>query len=197
MYSFLESSLFDSISDDRPGQVHQTQSANGGAQNAAGTSFTQRQQEASSSIPGPSANGLQDAKVYGTPNQAAAAVPAGPIQCRDKDAVAALESVIKAQVMAEKRIITMETKVLGLLEQLNVAQNANRSPKTGLSNSGMIGIAVVIAVCFVFFFFVQSRRKTPPMEFVMRQAVPSMVTGTGAPLTPVVIGPSLAPQTFM
>ncbi len=204
MYSFLESSLFDSINDDKPGQMHQTQNASGGPQNT-GTAFTHRPKEVQGGLQGSADPHAQ--KVYGGGHVATDASvpqvvqqPAGPIACRDSQAAAALEAVMKAQALAEKRIMTMENKIMGMLDQLSVTQQTPNKYKAGLSYSGLLGIGGIVILILLFVFFFQSRKKTPPMEFVMRQAVPQIVTG-GAPLTPVVIGSSAtnlaAPQTFL
>ena len=206
MYSFLEAPLFDAIDDDHGSHAqHRAQepvpSAGGHRQLTSASAFGRRAGAGAGGAGVGASPGSEGKLLYGGSgsNGADPQSPPGPIACRDGEALSAMESMIKSQQHAEKRLQTMESKILGVLDQMAASmQQQQQRPTQGLSSVSM-AVVVVVVVGALFFLFLFQQKRRAPMEFVMRSAV----AGAPAPSAPLLFVPPTsvgnlgAPLTFL
>ena len=108
-----------------------------------------------------------------TNQQAAPQPPQGPLQCQDRDSLAAIEHVMKSQAMTDKRMQSMESKILNVLEQLaSSAVKQNETPQ-GVSLSSIFWIGGALLVILLVVGMCMRRRSATPMEFMLKTAMPS------------------------
>lgn len=145
---------------------------------------------------------LQPARHYGAgdvnkppqgngPNQQAP-VAQGPIQCHDRDSLAAIEHVMKSQAMADKRMQSMESKILNVLEQLASTASKQKETPQGVSLSSMLWIGAALLIFLLFIGMYMRQRSATPMEFMLKTAVPSntplaFANASTNPLTPILL----------
>lgn len=131
-------------------------------------------------------------QVQGNTNQQIHPPQEGPLQCQDRDSLAAIEHVIKSQAMADKRMQSMESKILNVLEQL--ASNAYKQKETpqGVSLSSMFWIGGTLLIILLIVGMYMRQRSATPMEFMLKTAMPSntplaFANAATNPLTPILL----------
>ena len=122
------------------------------------------------------------------------------IQCRDPDSVSALERLIRVQQASDKRIATIEHRIVGMMEHLAASSRTDKRPP-GLAGNTLLWIAASTALVIVV--VILCRRRAAPIEVLMRAPggalAPAPAAATPVVFAPVLthLGPAGAPQSFL
>ena len=102
--------------------------------------------------------------------------PRQPLQCEDARSASAIEAVMKAQLLAERKMQTMEHKIVTMLTQLSEQAANDKDKKThGLSISSSI-ICIVSVIALFFLIVYVTRRSTPfPASFQPNFVAPANI----------------------
>ena len=183
MFSFLDQNLFDS---DTPVGERSQLASHGTAAVGASSAFSSRDIENS-------ADGQH--RSYGgsgpkPPPAQQTVAPTGPIECHDADALGAMEAMIRTQVASEKRLASMENRLVGLLEHVASAQqkSAKGSDTKGLSSTTLFWVLLAGVVVLVVFGYWQKR------NFSSSSGLPSYSANMGGGSGAVVMMRSLPQQ---
>jgi hypothetical protein len=129
-----------------------------------------------------------------------------PMQCRDPESLHALERMLKNQQAAEKRMTSMEHRIVGMMDQMVASRRTDKRPP-GLAGNTLLWIAASTALVIAVVILCQ-RRRAAPIEVLMRApGGGGAVAPIAAPAagTPIVLGPASfahlgpggAPQSFL